>query len=682
MLAMVTLEHDLVLSVPSPVSATCGSPEHGWRLTSLNYAGVEMLAANHALADALQEQLPTNTGWEFFANGERWAPSSPKLVAQEPRKVQVNGRTCHLLRSECAGEMAVTLRVETLPDHPAVGLSLQIENLGSETLKLQAIDFAAISLKRSFLQDAVVLNGDTGEAYPPGYTDPAQGPASLVIHRPSDGTGLAALCLAPGRTKKFLFGLGNHLMAGYQRAEPSVEWQLAPGESFGTDACWLIPFQGDPRAGVREGLEAIVSPPSVPQRLTYCSWMPFMEDINQERLFGQMELARELGFEIFLIDGGWEKERRFGERVFDPERFPDGLAGLRQKAEACGLQLGLWTTLNALHAEAEDALAHPDWAALRPDGTPLYTNVGHANQREFCLLSPLAERWLEQIRALVREGNLGYLKVDFPLAYDLYAPAPVVCHASGHEHAIPGEYMLRAYRKAMQLARTLKQEFPHLILDYTYEVWGQWLAMDPSLITVADTCWMANTEDDPAGGLDGPRAVRELARMRSFTIPTRHQALGNLRCDGPDGVRSFYSALAGFPMLLGDLRELAEETRQDLQAAMRHFISLREQVVLGQCDVFAQVNGEASHAAGWSGYLRGSREAKGMLAVFRDSSSHATVTLAFAVQGWLAQADLTLSFQPVAGGGKAFLASVAELQAGIPFTLSTEKSYAVYEFGM
>lgn len=673
---MVTLDHELVLSLPSPCTATCGSPEHGWRLTSLNFADVEMLAANHALADAMQEQLPTNTGWEFFANGERWAPSSPKLIAQEPVEVAKEGRTCHLLRSECAGEMAVTLQVESLTDHPAVGLSLQIENLGEEPLNLQAIDFAAISLKRSFLQDAVILNGDTGEAYPPGYTDPALGPASLVIHRPSDGTGLAAICMAPGRTKKFLFGLGNHLMAGYQRAEPCVEWQLEPGESFSTEACWLIPFQGDPRTAVRAGVEAIIAPPAVPQRLTYCSWMPFMEDINQERLLGQMELAGELGFEVFLIDGGWEKGRRFGERVFDPERFPTGLAGLRQKAEACGLQLGLWTTLNALHAEAADAQAHPDWAALRPDGTPLYTNVGHSKQREFCLLSPLAERWLEQVRALVQEGNLGYLKVDFPLAYDLYAPAPVVCHAKGHEHAIPGEYMLRAYRKAMELAQRLKEEFPSLILDYTYEVWGQWLAMDPALISVADTCWIANTEDDPAGGLDGPRAVRELARMRSFTIPTRHQALGNLRCDGPDGVRSFYSAVAGFPMLLGDLRELSEETRRGLQTAMQRFASLREETELGQFDLFAQTDG----TAGWSGYLRGSQEGKGVLAVFRDDSKQATRALAFAVRDWLKDENRTLKFQPVAGEGKLFSATVSDLDAGVPFTLPTTKSYAVYEF--
>ena len=648
---------------------SCGHPESGWRLTEMCLDGLDLLAGGNAMHGAAQDQLPTNSGWEFFANRTAWSPHNHSLTAEPP---ETNSAGDWVLRSVCPGQLAVELHVACPDKTAAVGLSLSIKNLGQEPLRLEAIDFAVISLSRHFCQDAVVINGDSGEEVTFTYTDPGGYPSSLAVHHPGSDSGLAMVSMAPGRTKKCLMSLGNHLIAGYQRREPAVAWQLPPGEAFQSDVCWLLPYRGSPRAAIRKLMAEVVRPRPVPQPITYCSWMPFMEDINEERLLEQIELAGALGFECFLIDGGWEKQRRFGERVIDPDRFPGGLGKLREAAEAQGMRLGLWTTLNAVHVDSTVAREHPEWAARDAQGDAMQTNVGFPAQKEFCILSPMANHWLEQLRSLIGEASLRYLKVDFPLIYDLYAPAPIVCHADGHDHQIPEEYSLRAYRMASMIAEKLRAEFPGLILDYTYELWGQWLSMDAALAVDADTCWMSNLEDDPAGGFDGPRAARLLAQSRSFTIPVAQQVCGNLRCDGPDGVRSFFSALASYPMLLGDLRELDQDRRKKIQVAFTWFKQLRDAHNINEIDCFADATGTQ-----WGGYIRCSHDGHGLLCVFRDRAETATATLRFALEDYLDARNL-LKATPFMGADKSVTASLSDFRQGIDFTLHEPKTYAIY----
>lgn len=80
------------------------------------------------------------------------------------------------------------------------------------------------------------------------------------------------------------------------------------------------------------------------------------------------------------------------------------------------------------------------------------------------------------------------------------------------------------YEKTMQFFDELHQAFPELLIDCTYEVWGEYYINDFALLEHADYDWLTNYEADPP---EGPVSIRQMAYDRARVIPAATNLIGN-----------------------------------------------------------------------------------------------------------------------------------------------------------
>ncbi len=85
--------------------------------------------------------------------------------------------------------------------------------------------------------------------------------------------------------------------------------------------------------------------PAVASAPMYSTWYNFHQDLEEELLLKECAIAKDLGYELLLLDDGWQTMDN--NRGYDytgdwePDRFPD-LAGFVQQVHNLGMKFGLW----------------------------------------------------------------------------------------------------------------------------------------------------------------------------------------------------------------------------------------------------------------------------------------------------------------------------------------------------
>ena len=90
-----------------------------------------------------------------------------------------------------------------------------------------------------------------------------------------------------------------------------------------------------------------------------------------------IDTAAEVGAEAFIIDAGWhcpvgteckEWKHRCGDWEYDPARYPNGMAEVRDYAHSKGLLFGLWAAIEQAGNLSKAAAEHPDWLIRDTNG--------------------------------------------------------------------------------------------------------------------------------------------------------------------------------------------------------------------------------------------------------------------------------------------------------------------------
>ncbi len=96
-----------------------------------------------------------------------------------------------------------------------------------------------------------------------------------------------------------------------------------------------------------------------------------------------------------------------------------------------------------------------------------------------------------------------------------------------------------------------------MLLDLTFELWGQKHVIDAGLLAAGDLDWMSNV-DDTRPDSAGPRQARQLLYQRAASMPVESMLIGNIHAELPSIQESFATAIGSAPLLLGDLRKLTQ----------------------------------------------------------------------------------------------------------------------------
>ena len=170
--------------------------------------------------------------------------------------------------------------------------------------------------------------------------------------------------------------------------------------------------------------------------------------------------------------------------------------------------------------------------------------------------------------------DLAYVKLDLTTVFNAYGEGPG-CFAPGHEHASWAESLIRSYESIHAITASLHAQFPELLIDLTFELWGQKHVIDYGLLASGDLDWLSNVHDL---GAAGPRQARTLLYQRSLAIPADTMLIGNLRADIEPIAERFATAIGSAPLLLGDLRQLSPDQVSWYRAKIDWFKDLRREI--------------------------------------------------------------------------------------------------------
>jgi alpha-galactosidase len=156
-----------------------------------------------------------------------------------------------------------------------------------------------------------------------------------------------------------------------------------------------------------------------------------------------------------------------------------------------------------------------------------------------------------------------------------------------------------------------------VLLDLTFELWGQKHVIDAGLLAAGDLDWMSNVDDREPDSA-GPLQARQLLYQRAASMPVEAMLIGNMHADLPSIQVSFATAIGSAPLLLGDLRKLNAADRQWYHEKIGWFKKLRKTTSISQ-SFFPLGSWLQTNPAAWDGFARLARSGNGVIALFRNS---------------------------------------------------------------
>jgi len=444
------------------------------------------------------------------------------------------------------------------------------------------------------------------------------------------GDGVAILNEVPGymkRTEVAGWDRDNSIRvtAMYDTDIMPFERGLAPGEELTTASVSLLPFRrddgfNDPRwrvpsysADVLERRIDKNGPPWI-----YNTWEPFERSINHEISMELIDTAGSMGMDIFTIDDGWQKE--YGDNAVNLTAFPGGLDPILNAVEAKSMRLGLWIPVAAIGRSTAVYKAHSGWSSLDSEGNTKTTGTMAGEKVVMCMASPFSHSAATRINDAIARFRLAYAKLDLTTIFNAYGEAPG-CWAKGHDHADWAESLIRIYEGIKEMTAEIYAKHPEVLLDLTFELWGQKHIIDAGLLAAGDLDWMSNVDDTKPNSA-GPRQVRQLLYARAGSMPVEAMLIGNLHADLPTIQESFATTIGSAPLLLGDLRKFTAADRAWYRKKIDWFKQLRRRVKLSE-SFFPLGSWRQTSPTAWDGFARLAKSGEGLVALFQNESGEA-----------------------------------------------------------
>ncbi len=570
--------------------------------------------------------------FSFVCEGRRCAGGDFDLIGtEESRSAKGRSLTVRLRHRALALEVAVVYSV--YDGHPALRKHLVLRNMGASALHLSHMNIEAIGVALGAADEMTLLTQYGSVPREIFYTGRSED-VCLLLANGKTGDGLAVMNEVPGYMKRTEIGGWDdpeHARIGvmYDTDLMPFERSLAPGEAFTTANASLIPYRrgdgfNDPQwrlpsytAQVLERRVDDAGPPWI-----YNTWEPFQRRINHDTTMELIEAAGAMGMDIFTIDDGWQQE--YGENAVNLAAFPGGLEPVLSALAGHGMRLGLWIPLAAIGTSTAVYREHPEWAARDQQGRPKITSTAAGPKAVMCMASAYREAAAARVADAIQRFHLAYVKLDLTTIFNAYGEAPG-CWAKGHDHENWAGSLNRIYEGIAYVTRRVYEEFPEVLLDLTFELWGQKHIIDAGLLATGDLDWMSNV-DDSGPGAAGPIQARQLLYQRAISMPVESMLIGNLHADRQPIAERFATVIGSAPVLLGDLRRLSMADRQWFHEKIAWFKQLRRTAKISE-SFFPLGSWRQTTPAAWDGFARVSRGGSGVIALFRNESGAAEATV-------------------------------------------------------
>jgi alpha-galactosidase len=540
--------------------------------------------------------------------------------------------------------LAVRLRHRTLPleinvlyrvynGHAAIRKHLVLKNTGAAELHISHLAIESIAIAIGPANETTLLTQYGTIPREIFYTGRIED-VGLLVANGRNGAGMAILSEVPGWMKRTEIGGWDDaervpIAVLYDTDLMPFERSLASQEEFKTASVSLVTFRNgdgfnDPHwrlpAYTAQVLERRVNAKGPPW--IYNTWEPFTRNINRDIVLELIDAAGTMGMDIFTIDDGWQQE--YGENDVNLASFPGGLKPIEDALDAKGMKLGLWIPVAAIGTSTSVYRGHPEWAATDQEGKPKTTGTAAGTKAVMCMASAYRDAAAARVIEAIERYRLAYVKLDLTTVFNAYGEAPG-CWAKGHYHGSWAESLGMIYEGISAMTAAIYKKHPDVLLDLTFELWGQKHVIDAGLLAAGDLDWMSNV-DDTRPDSAGPLQARQLLYQRAASMPVEAMLIGNIHAELPTIQESFATAIGSAPLLLGDLRKLGKADREWYGEKIAWFKKLRRSTRISD-SFFPLGSWLQTTPAAWDGFARLDRSGKGVIAIFRNKSSAAAATV-------------------------------------------------------
>lgn len=464
---------------------------------------------------------------------------------------------------------------------------------------------------------------------------------------------------APGPLKHYMVypgWSGTAVSCGYNMDSAAFNKYLKSGEKFVSDRIMLYLYKGcQCDATVRNGLRRFIREelPVSPDNggFMYCTWLPFLKNINEKLLLELADEASGLGFSTFVVDDGWFKPDAW---TVDTDKFPRGIKVIADKVRGNGMTFGLWFNMGTDYGYPS---LPSETNALQADGEGKEFGFG-GERRVKCLASAHRDVVADKLLELAREYNVGYFKIDFSCILSPYGMMPYGCHSKDHPyHQNGGDAVVEQYASMRYIRDKVKQEFPELIIDFSFENFG----LDRPTVAALQYCELHHATNMNTLKPDIINALKIRNTLYRFgTVLPNERILGSLIClQNNNDIEHLMTSLVGAPLVAGDLMKISSDNKaviRRIASALKSVISespMTEMVKL-RGDMYIQPEQ-------WDGFVRFNATGQGIICLFKNKCQEQSIELAI---GDLPSGHAKFVLHDVIDGQDAGVFSAAELRDG------------------
>ena len=234
-----------------------------------------------------------------------------------------------------------------------------------------------------------------------------------------------------------------------------------------------------------------------PRPVLLNSWEGSYFSFTEKVLHDMMDGVKEMGGELFVLDDGWFGTGKYardnknqdrvglGDWVVNPEKLPNGLAGLNDEAKKRGLDFGFWVEPEMVNTNSWIYNAHPDWI-VREKTRPV--NVGRGgSQTVLDYANPaVRENIFNQLDALYSKiPGLSYIKWDANADF-MNMGSPYL--DAEHQANMPFDYTVGLY----DLLAKIRAKYPQIDIQACSSGGGH---ADYGFLRYADEFWGSDDTD-------------------------------------------------------------------------------------------------------------------------------------------------------------------------------------------
>jgi alpha-galactosidase len=258
-------------------------------------------------------------------------------------------------------------------------------------------------------------------------------------------------------------------------------------------------------------------------RPTYLNtWEAAYFDVDEIKVLGLADEAKELGVDMLVLDDGWFEGRRddttsLGDWTADKARFPSGIPALAAKVKAKGLKFGIWFEPEMVNPASQLFKDHPEWTLHVPGRTP---SLGRNQLTLDLSRDDVVDYLFEKIDAVLSCGDIDYVKWDMNRNMTEVGSGGL---SKNRQQEVSHRYMLGLYK----LLKKLTRRYPDILFENCASGGNRF---DLGMLSYMPQGWISDM-CDPIGRLEiinGASYLYPLDTMAAYIGPSPNHQNGRV----------------------------------------------------------------------------------------------------------------------------------------------------------